>query len=303
MRIAILGAGAMGSLFGGYLSQHNDVWLVDTDRNKIDTVRNNGITIREQNGDFVFHPNAVCSASELGPMDLVILFVKAMQSREALETNRRLIGEKSWLLSLQNGAGHEEIMSKFVSLDRLIIGTTQHNSSLAAPGLIRHGGGGRTCLGLLQGDSSCLQPMAENFSSCGFDTAVSQNIRKQVWQKLFLNASASALTAILQVRLGFIAESDSAWMVAQRLIGESVRVANADGQSFDLDQVIADVREVLSRARDGYTSIYADICDGVPTEVDTISGSVVRAAKRLGIPVPTHEAVVSLVHAMEGKPA
>ena len=131
---------------------------------------------------------------------------------------------------------------------------------------------------------------------------MSTDIKRQIWQKLFLNASASALTAILQVKLGYIMENAHAWLLAKRLIEEAVAVANADNRNFDADQVIADVRRVLVNARDGYTSIYADIRDGVSTEVDTISGSIVRTAERLGVPTPNHKLVVELIHALEGKP-
>lgn len=302
MKIAILGAGAMGSLFGGYLSQQNQVWLIDIDRSKIDTIRAEGVTIREPDGDRVFRPIAVSDATDLGRMDLVIIFVKAMASREALEKNRHLMGEKTYLMSLQNGSGHEEIMADFAPRERVIIGTTQHNSSLIMPGTVHHGGGGKTFIGLLEADITVLEPIANSFRKCGFDTAVSGDIKKQIWNKLFLNASASVLTAILQVKLGYVAENADAWILARRLIEEAVTVANADKQDFDAGQVITEVRGVLVNARDGYTSIYADIRNGIRTEVDTISGSIVRTAKRLGIAVPNHEFVVELIHALEEKP-
>jgi len=184
----------------------------------------------------------------------------------------------------------------------VIIGTTQHNSSLTMPGRIHHGGGGKTSIGLLGADSAALEPIAETFRKSGLDTEVSGDIRKQIWKKLFLNASASVLTAILQVKLGYVLENAHAWLLARRLIEEAVAVANADTQDFDVDQVVSDVRAVLLNARDGYTSIYADIRNGVRTEVDAISGSIVRTANRLGIPVPNHELVVQLIHALEERP-
>jgi 2-dehydropantoate 2-reductase len=302
VKIAIIGAGAMGSLFGGYLSRQNDVWLVDTDRNKIEMINAKGVTIQEPEGDRVFHPNAVVDSLDLGPMDLVVVFVKAMNSLEALEKNRHLIGDKTYLMSLQNGAGHEEVLGGFAPPERVILGTTQHNSSMTMPGRIHHGGGGKTSIGLFGADSTVLAPIAEVFRKCGLDTEVSGDIKKQIWKKLFLNASASVLTAILQVKLGYIVENSHAWLLAGRLIEEAVAVAKADGQEFDADQAISDVRAVLFNARDGYTSIYADIRNGVRTEVDTISGSIVRAAHRLGIPVPCHEFALQLIHALEEKP-
>ena len=302
MKIAVLGAGAMGSLFGGYLSQHNEVWLVGIDPVKIERINRDGIKILEQNGDCrVFYPKAVTKTADLGKMDLVIIFVKAMNTREALAANRHLIGPDTYVLTLQNGAGHEATLSEFVPRERIVIGTTQHNSSLVEPGQIRHGGSGKTSIGLLDGHSDKLQPIASIFVSCGFETFVSDEIKRQVWNKLFLNASSSVLTAILQVKQGFLVDNEHGWFLVERLVREAVTVAAADGVTFNAEEVLAHIKTLLEKSREGYTSIYADLRNGVRTEVDTISGSVVSKAKQYGVSVPTHEFVVELVHAMEDK--
>jgi len=291
----------MGSLFGGYLSKHNDIWLVDIDEQKINSISKNGITISETDGDRIFRPQAVGSTETLGEMDLVIVFVKAMFTADALRQNRHLIGKDTYVMTLQNGAGHEAALLQFVTRDHIIIGTTQHNSSLIANGHIHHGGGGATIIGLLDGNSSSLQPIADSFTECGFLTTTGDDVKKQIWCKLFLNSSASALTAVLQVPLGFILKNSYAYSLMSRLVTEAVAVANAEGiATFEVDQVIEDVKTVLKGAPDGYTSIYADIKNGVHTEVDTISGSVIETAKRLGVAVPTHECIVALIHVMEG---
>lgn len=301
MRIAILGAGAMGSLFGGYLSRHNDVWLVETDQKKVDKINLDGIRIREEWGDETFHPKAVCDAGGIGQMDLVILFVKAMFSESALDANQNLIGADTYVMTLQNGAGHEHTILGYADRNHVIIGTTKHNSSVLDPGYVNHGGGGESCIGLLDGGSETIRPIAENFTKCGFQTDVSDNVRESIWKKLFINASASVMTGILQTNLDFLRDSNHAWKLTERLIREAVAVANADGLGFDAEAVTRDVRMLVENARDGYTSIYADLHNGVHTEVDMINGSVVRAARRLGIPVPAHEVVVLLVHALEDR--
>lgn len=302
MKIAVLGAGAMGSLFGGYLSQENEVWLIDVDPEKMDKINRDGITILESDGSSRhFQPQAVTDTAGLGTMDLIIIFVKAMHTRAALAAHRHLIGEKTYVMTLQNGAGHEDTLMEFVPREQIIIGTTQHNSSIAEPGKIRHGGGGKTSFGLLDGNIEKIQYIADTFSNCGFETAVSDNIRKQVWTKLFLNASSSVMTGVLQVKQGYLLDNEHAWSLVERLVREAVAVANAEGLDFEAEEIVTMVKTVIGNAREGYTSIYADLRDGRKTEVDTISGSVVKAAKRLGVAVPSHEFVVQLVHAIEGK--
>lgn len=303
MNITILGAGAMGSLFGGYLSKNNHVWLVDVNAQRVKRINDCGIKIREKDGqDVVFHPTAVTNTEGLGPMDLIVVFVKAMFTVEALETNRRLIGKDTYLMTLQNGTGHEEKLLRFADKKHVVIGSTQHNSSIIEDGYVNHGGGGESYIGVLEGDAQAVRPIADNLTSCGFPCSCSENVKKQIWSKLFLNTAASSLTGILQVPLGFILDDPNACLLMKRLAHEAVSVANAEGFAhFDEAEVVEGICEVLRNAKNGYTSIYADIKAGARSEVDTISGSVVEIAKRLGVEVPYHCMVVALVHAMENK--
>lgn len=302
MKIAILGSGAMGMLFGGLLSQHNDVCLIDVNAQRVEEVNRLGITIEEPDGSARhFHPMAVTDSASFGQADLVILFVKALYSRSALQGNISLIGPHTHVLTLQNGSGHENILKEFVAPEQIVIGMTQHNSSISGPCRIHHGGGGCTSIGMLDGRTEPLEPIAAAFRACGFDTTVSTNVQKLIWNKMFLNVSGSALTAVLQVKLGFLVDDAHGWTMTEALVREAVAVANADGMGFDPDAVVADVHRLLENARGGYTSIYADLHDGRLSEVDTISGSVVAAGRRNGTPTPRHSFVVELIHAFEDK--
>ncbi len=302
MKITVLGAGAMGALFSGYLSRNNDVTVVDVSEVMVDAINSNGARIKEKDGSIlVCHPHAVKNSEGVGPQDLVIVFVKSMFTINALEANRNLIGPDTYLMTLQNGAGHESKLLKFADRKHVIIGSTQHNSSVIEPGFVSHGGSGVTSIGLLDGESECLQKIAENFTSCGFECHTENNVQKQIWKKMFTNTAASSLTAIYQVPLGFIHSDPEANRLMRQLCTEAVTVANSLGLGFDLDEVINDVEKVCINAPNGYTSIYADIRDGRKSEVDTISGSVVEAAHVQGIPVPCHEMVVRRIHEMENK--
>jgi 2-dehydropantoate 2-reductase len=302
LRIAIIGSGAMGMLFGSYLSKENKVFLIDIDKAKVDTINQDGIRINEPDGNIITAgPEAAISAVGLGHMDLVILFVKAMNSRLALESNRRLIGPDTYVMSLQNGAGHDAVIKDFVAEDKIVIGMTQHNSSMIEPGVIRHGGGGKTFIGLTNGDGAELKSIMETFNRCGFETEISKKVQRNIWGKLFLNASASVLTAILQTKLGFVVDNRHAWKLAGQLIREAVAVSNAEGMAFEQEFILDEVHKVVEKAKDGYTSIYADIRDGRKTEVDFISGAVVAASKRNHVAAPCHEFVVGLIHAIEDK--
>lgn len=205
-------------------------------------------------------------------------------------------------MTLQNGAGHEARLLRYADRAHVVIGTTQHNSSLLGDGYVNHGGGGKTAIGLLDGGSERLQGIAETFTASGFMCTTSDEVKAQIWKKLFLNTAASTLTGILQVPLGYILENRYACELMEAMAREAVTVANAEGfTALDAESVIGEIKGVLSRSRAGYTSIYADVKNGARTEVDTISGSVVEAARTVGVAVPYHEMAVALIHALEGR--
>lgn len=304
MRIAVIGAGAMGMLFGGYLSRAHDVRLLDLNETRVDAVNREGIIIREADGAVEqYRPAASLSGTWDGPADLVILFVKSLYSETALSMNHALLENTGHVLTLQNGAGHEAILEKHVPRDKILIGTTQHNSLLVSDVEIRHGGAGVTCIGAPWATGRNIGFVANAFRACGLETEITADAQRAVWQKLLLNATASALTAVLQVPLGFLVENGDAWVLMGKLVHEAVAVANAAGMGFDAEAVLSDIRGVMERAKGGYTSIYADVRDGRRTEVDMITGTVVRAGAQHGVPTPQLSAMVSLIHALEAKNA
>ncbi len=300
MNIAVIGAGAMGSLFGGYLSMNNKVWLIDTNAAMVEKVNKDGLTIQEADKEICVHPIACTEGKGLPQMDLVILFVKALYSEAALRANKCLFGENTYVLTLQNGSGHEAILKQYVDESRILIGTTQDNCAVKDLGVVRHGGSGFTYIGgIVKEKSEAIERFIDTFCKSGFDTQYIDNIQYLIWDKLFVNTSVSVLTGILQVKMGFMYDNEHGNWLKERLIAEAVAVANADGFDFKYDDVLAKTNKLLEGGMEGITSICSDLAHGRLTEVETISGSVVRAAKANGTPAPTHECMVRLVHAME----
>ncbi len=197
MKIAVIGAGAMGSIYGGHLSLHNDVTLIDTNPKVIETVQQNGLKIEENGQENIYRPSAAVSCEGMEPVDLIILFVKALYSKAALSGNRNLIGPNTYVMTLQNGSGHEDILGESVPQDHIIIGTTEDNGEVLGFGHIRHGGVGNTNVGMLTEDKeNFLNKLKESFDSCGFNVRIHPNIQQLIWDKLFTNVSLSAVTAV-----------------------------------------------------------------------------------------------------------
>ena len=302
MKIAVLGSGAMGGLFSAYLSRHHEVTVIDVNAALVDKVNAEGLEVREPDGSSqLYHPHATLSTEGMEPVDLVVVFVKAMFSEGALRNNRSIIGPDTYLMTLQNGSGHEDTLGKFVDEEHIIIGTTQHNASVSGVGVTNHGGSGITHMGCVTGSAARLQKFADAFTECGLEADTSDGVQRMIWNKMFTNVSASVLTGILQVPLGYISQNEAAWAMCCQLIREAVDAAAGLGMEFDYDEKVAEVKAVCDRSPNCLTSIYADLRDGRRTEVDTISGSIVRAGKKGGVATPSHEFAVQMVHAMEGR--
>ncbi len=300
MKIAVIGAGAMGSIYGGILSRKNEVYLIDTNETLVEEIRRNGLRLQEGETENRYFPKAAVSAEKIGTADLVILFVKALFSRAALKANKALIGPDTYVMTLQNGSGHEEVLEEFVPKERMIIGTTEDNGAVLGLAYVRRGGAGNTNVGMLAEDGEGFLPrLKESFEACGFHVRIHGNIQQLIWNKLFTNVSLSAVTGVLQAEIGYVYRNPHAWNMALSLLHEAVQVAHAIGIQADEEMLAEKIKEVSVQSPHGITSICADIRGGRLTEVDTISGSVVRAAKKAGIPVPVHEFVVNMIHGLE----
>ncbi len=306
MKIAVIGPGSMGLLYGARLSGRAEVTLVGKRPEAIREIREHGVVIEREGHKEVFRVPAAVNGCLEGPQDLVILFTKAYQTREALEENRNGIGQDTLILTLQNGAGHEDVLREFADDSHVLIGTTTQGSSRLSSHEIVHSGLGDTVIGTLAPERT--QEMAERlrdivsvFEQSGFPCHVSDQIRYTVWHKLMINASSSVLSGILQVPQGYIVQNGSAWSLCQDLIREMCTVASGEGCCFDAQEQIVRIREHLKKAPGGYTSIYMDLKNGRKTEVDAISGAVVRAAEKQGVVAPAHLTMVRLVHAMESR--
>lgn len=300
MKIAVIGAGAMGCIFGGKLSSCHDVRLIDVDERLARQIRKEGVVLEEDGGQNVYRPDILTDSKGLGEMDLVILFVKSMFSRDALIGNKHLIGANTYLMTLQNGAGHEATLAEFAPKSRIVIGTTEDNGVVLGSGHVRRGGKGRVNIGcLVENQDDILARLKTAFDCCGFHTCIHENIRQLIWDKLLMNSSLSATTAVLKCPIGYVGENKSAWAMAQALLAESCAVAEALGLHPAKEEFVEKMKYTTTNSPNGMTSIAADLRNGRKTEVDMITGTVVRTAREVGIAVPTHEFVFHTIHAME----
>jgi 2-dehydropantoate 2-reductase len=300
MKIAIIGAGAMGSIYGGKLSSANDVSLIDNNAKVVETINKNGLKLEEDNKVNTYYPKAYTSSKEIQDVDLLIIFVKAIYSKQAIEENLNLIGDNTLILTLQNGAGHQDLLKNYVSEDRIIIGTTEDVGKVLDFGFVSRSGFGKTNIGMITDkNKSVLTKVQEAFNNSGFNTIIHENINQLIWNKLFINTTLSATTALLQCEIGYLGENKFALQMVEQLLDEAIVVAHAMNLKADKQALMQEIKDITINSKNGVTSICADIRNGRKTEVETISGAIVSAAAKLNIETPTHKFVVKQIHALE----
>lgn len=299
MKIAIIGAGAMGCLFGAYLSTHHEVTLIDVYPPQIEAINRTGVTVKEADEE-VCYPGvkAVPIGCKLPVQDVLIVFVKNTQTEQALMQTKELIDEHSLVLTLQNGAGNDKVLSKFLPDGQIVVGTTKHNSINLGGGKVHHGSSGTTYVGSLTGNEAAAQKIAELFNGCGIETETSDDINRMIWAKLFINLSVNTITSLMNAPICFM-KDESAWNAAKMLVHEAIGVAAADGYRFDEEEILNTIMDTVVNDHGGCTSMCQDRRRKIKTEVDHINGFIVEKGKSYDIPTPYSEMMISLIHAME----
>lgn len=298
--VAILGSGVLGGVFGAALAEVGmDPLLVDPSSAVVERIASSGLEIEREGRVRKVRVRATTDPSGYAPADVVLVCVKGHQTAAALKLGADLIGERTTLVTLQNGWGNGELLAEVVPPTRVVVGVTYHGGRLNGPARIVHTHQGVSHLGPFSGQSlEAANRVASILEAAGFEVAVDKDALKFVWQKLVLNAAAlpvAALTGLLAERLAGEPMKD----LVRELAREATRVGQ--GQGFDLneEEQAAEVIDVLQRVGPAKASMLQDTEAGRRTEIESVNGAVVAVADRLGIPVPHNRAMVALVRGWE----
>lgn len=300
MRIAILGAGAMGGLYGGSLALiGHEIVFLDVSQATIDAINQNGLKLTTNGGANVIRAKACTAREAEGPFDLMILFTKTIHSEGALESAKHLFSDETLVLSLQNGLGNQEVIEKFLPPSQILIGMTGYPADAKGPGVVESHGSSFTAFMNADGVlTEKAEHIAEEITKAGLNCTATPDVYVFIWEKVSFNAAVNALTSITRLPCGVMAEKggrELAFAVAQ----EGVDTANALGYKVDG----AKVREMLEHAFvDHYShkpSMLQDVLAGRQTEVAFISGAIAAAAKKAGRSAPINETLYTLVSILQ----
>ena len=303
MKIAVLGAGALGCAIGSTLTQGgHETWLVDRWAAHVDAMHSDGLQVDDDNGSRRVTVRATTQAAEVGAVDLVVVLVKSFHTDSAMRGSLDLVGPDTLVLSLQNGLGHEDVLAEIVGRERVLAGKTYVGGVLRGPGHIQSGVSGKlTYVGELDGQlTRRVQSIAEAFNASGLTTTVSDNILGTMWDKLLINVATGALTGITNLTYGQLYEEPILKKTALAAVAEAMAVAKAAGVKLSM----TDAEQAWTLAAEGLspafkTSMLQSLENGSVTEIDFINGAVVRWGDRLDVPTPVNSTLVACIKGIE----
>lgn len=307
MQIAVLGAGAMGSLFGGLLAAAGeDVTLLTRNAAHVDAIRNRGLRIVDERSDSgtdrIVPVRATTDPETVGPVDLVLVFVKSYATAEALADAEPLLGPETDVLTLQNGLGNAETIAEHVPDCRLLVGVTTHGAIHDAPGTVHHTGAGDTALGRWRGDATAggdsATEIAAVLTAAGIPTEVVADPETLVWEKVLVNVGINAPTALARVDNGALVDTESGRAVLRSAVSEAEQVARARGHDVRED-VVEYAIAVAERTASNRSSMRVDLESGHRTEVESLYGAVLDRAAAESLDVPVVRTLADLVRLAE----
>jgi 2-dehydropantoate 2-reductase len=311
MRIAIVGPGALGCLFASLLFQKkqsakDSLWLLDHNQERATLLTTQGILYENDKGQERYPISVSSDPQAIGPMDVVLFCVKSQDLDGCMQSCLPLLSPQTLLVFLQNGISHLDIQERMNSstAPAFAFASSSEGATLLDPGHVLHAGRGITHLGFLQKPADRYQQqlaeLARILQEAGLNVALSQDIRTQLWAKLFINAGINPLTALYNRTNGQLLTSCAARGRLKKIVHETETVARACGIAISVDPLQATLAVCKSTAKN-ISSMLQDRRHKRPTEIDAINGAIVREGKRLGIATPFNEEVVQQIKKMEEK--
>lgn len=302
MRIAVLGAGAMGSWFGGLLAlQGNAVQLLTTNSAHWEAINNHGLVLKnstnEQRVSVVAHsPDNIQT-----PVDLVLLTTKTFQSTEAITSIQAAVTDNTHILSLQNGLGNAEAIAQFIPMARVWVGVSMMPVEKSAPGVVIGKGHGSSYFGnALNNDNTDMAKHIESvFQNAQIELHHDVNIHTRIWEKVAFNSGINALSALSHGRPRTIGTSPGAKELAHNIAKEVAMVANTRNIEINLEHVYNMITLACTKHSDHIPSMLQDLQAARRTEVDALNGAVARIADQSQVAAPLNSTLTTLIRLAE----
>jgi 2-dehydropantoate 2-reductase len=298
MKVAVIGSGAMGTIFGLAMARSGDeVLFHDVRPDLIAAIEADGLRLEGVLGAFHARPKATLKPGQLGEIDCALVAVDANATPQAALVARSCLSGRGFALSLQNGIGNVEALGAALGLERVVAGSTYNSGASLGPARVLHSNAGPTWIGeAVGGGSERVRDLARGLTAAGLPTTVSDNVMSIIWSKFVHNCAINPVSAITGLRPGEIARNPSAAWIMEALLDEILAVVDRAGVDLPSDPRA----EIYDHAWERYNkpSMLQHIEAGRATEIDALNGALVNKAKALGVAAPVNATIAALVRAI-----
>ena len=302
MKIAIIGCGAMGSVYAALLADSgNDVWAIDTWEEHISAIKSNGLRVEGASGDRTVLINATTNARDAGECDLIIVATKASGVAAAAVAAKSIAGPNSIILTIQNGLGAAERIAESIDTNQVMIGVVGgFGASMKAPGHAHHNGMQLVRIGeMIGGVSDRLEKVVRAWDKAGFTAKGYPDIHQMIWEKFICNVTYSGPCALMNATIGQVQANSDSWSVALSCAREADAVARAKKINLGFDDVESYVRDFGANMPEARPSMLLDHMAQRPSEIDGINGAVPVEAEKIGMSAPINSLVSGLIRGRE----
>ena len=295
MRIAIMGAGGVGGCLGGLLGKAgNDVWLIVRGEH-LEAIRANGLKLVRPDTEFVVQVNATDNPAEVGPVDLVLFTVKTYQNRHVITTLKPLMGHETSVITLQNGVESHEQLGAVLGPSNILPGAYWASSHILSPGVIGEDVPAQISFGEIADTDSLRSPdIRKVFRDAGIKTEISLDPMQVLWEKFIVLSALAGITSAAQTRPKELLKYPDARTMFCNAMEESLAVGLAKGINLP-DNLVQDSLKYIESLPDFQNSMQGDYEAGRPTELEALSGAVIRLGKQIGVKTPVHEFLYSVL--------
>lgn len=303
MKIAVIGAGAMGSVYAGLLADAgNEVWAIDVWQEHVDAIRERGLRVEGASGDrTVTRIHAATDPADAGSCDLYIIATKASGVASAARSVAPLMGEDSLILTIQNGLGAGERIAAHAPADRVLLGVAEgFGASMKGPGHAHHNAMKLIRIGEMQGGmTERIERVGQVWRDAGFDVRCFADIDQLIWEKFVCNCTLSAPCTAFDCTIGELMADEAKWRLALGCAREAFAIGKARGVSISFDDAVPYVTEFAARMPHARPSMLLDHHARRPSEIDAINGMVATLGAEMGIETPYNETLSAIVRHKE----
>ncbi len=298
MKVGIIGAGALGSLYAHYFHDHLiDFVIYEKNGDAVSEINKNGLTLIKGESSRSIKPEISTSPEILGDAEIVFIFVKSYSTAEALDDVSFFLNKSSIIVSLQNGLGNVEEIRKIIEPERIVYGTTTFGASKSSYSTVVAGGAGVVNIG--GAEAGHVLKVHHLLNSVDLNSYTVDDPDLFLWNKAVINAGINPVAAILGITNGEILSNSFAALLMENILREAVNAASANCINMEFPAMLKATREVCEKTSTNRCSMLQDITNGRKTEIESINGTIIEAGKNKGLDMPCNSTIFLLIKSLE----